>query len=321
MAEVLQFPAAPSAAKVRNSPVSRPLSPAAWQPAPTSALPPPRPLTPLARRLVKAGFADPRDLATFRATLPRRLVVTLITPCDDGHKRDFWESTIAAAQAQLPDVVLRIWTPPGDSLIPRGRNHHLHDWYFNTADDYALEIDSDIDYRPDDIVQTVQHRLPIIAGRYAIKEDNLRWCLNFLPGEPVDPATGLQRVATTGTGWFCKHRSVVGRMIAAADYWNAWRVKFTSDQFRSTRYLLYAHCVVKDAKDFPDHPEGRELSEDWSFCYLARKLGYDIWSDTKLIVWHCGATKYPRNMRRLTREEVAAGVIQQPDGSQTPMPK
>lgn len=280
----------------------------AWKPHPASVLPAPRALSPLATRLLRTGFPDPRNLAAFRATLPAHLTVTIATPCDDGHKLCYWQSLLAAAQARIPGLTLRIWTPPGDSLVPRGRNTLLHDWYSNTADDFLLTIDSDIDFRVEDILQTLAHRLPISAGRYAIKQDELRWCLNNLPGEPVDPATGLQRVATTGTGWLCYHRSVIGRMMAAADYWPHWRVKFTSDQFNATRYLLYAHCVVLDLQTWPDRPEGRELSEDWSFCYMAWTLGYDIWSDTNLNVLHCGSAMYPRAARRLTAAEAANGV-------------
>jgi hypothetical protein len=273
----------------------------------------------LKERLIAAGFPNPQDLEAFRATLPAELRVTIATPCDDGHKLCFWQSLVATAQAKIPGLQLRIWTPHGDSLVTRGRNHILHDWYFETCDDYLLFIDSDIDFRVEDVARTVMHRLPIIAGRYAIKEEPLRWCLNGIPNEPVDQATGLQRVSTTGTGWFCTHRSVIGRMIAAADMWPHWRIKFTSDQFRQTRHLIYAHAVVIDPVMFPDHPEGRELSEDWAFCYFARQLGYDIWSDTRLVVLHRGETFYPRSARRLSREEVEAGQIKQPDGTTTPI--
>jgi hypothetical protein len=286
------------------------LRPEAWKPMPEFSGKKPRPLPPLARRLMRAGFPHPQDLAAFRATLPSVITVTIATPCDDGHKLCYWQSLVAAAQARLPGITLRIWTPPGDSLVPRGRNRLLHEWYYCTVDHFLLTIDSDIDFSVDNIVRSVTPLLPIRAGLYAIKEENLRWCLNAIEGEDVCPQTRLHRVATAGTGWLCYHRSVVGAMIAAAPYWKHWRIDFLDDFNQTKRHLLYAHAVVDDPKNFDHSP--RELSEDWSFCYYARALGYDVWADHEIITLHRGECFYPRQARRMTPEEAAASLNSQP---------
>lgn len=290
-----------------------------WLPHPDYTGPKPRALPPLARRMMRSGYPHPQDIAAFRATLPRKLRVTIATPCDDGHKLCYWQSLLAAAQAKLPNAELRLRPEPGDSLIPRGRNRQLHDFYHGTADDYFHPIDSDIDFTVEDLVNTYANPTPIKAGFYAIKQEEVRWCVNTLPGEPVCPKTQLQRLGTAGTGWLCLHRSAVGRMIAAAPLWPHWRIPFTDDNTKELRHLIFAHASVLDKRNFPDHPLGRELSEDWAICYYARELGYDVWGDFRIKVWHEGSVKYPMGTRRLTREEMAAGVIRQPDGSTTPI--
>lgn len=293
------------------------LSPEQWRPHPKAQLPDPRELPDFAARFMASGFPHPQDIAAFRATLPPVLTVTIATPCDDGHRLCYWQSLIAAVQARLPNIILRLDTPRGDSLVPRGRNRQLHNWYYGTADDYLHTIDSDIDFSVDDLVRTYTNPLPVKAGLYAIKQDEHRWCMNAIPTEPLCPVTKFQRVGTAGTGWLGVHRSVAARMIAAANFWPHWKINFIDDQDRTTHHLIYAHAVVDDPKEFTHSP--RELSEDWSFCYFARQLGYDVWMDHGVATFHEGAALYPRGARRMTREEEASGMIRQPDGSRTPI--
>lgn len=233
----------------------------------------------------------PRDLQGFRAWLPNQLQVYISTPCDDGHKLCYWQSLLALANSRSQHH-FRLQAVPGDSLVSRIRNRIAHDFYFNTADDYLFTIDSDTDYTPQDVVQTVERRVPIIAGCYAIKQEELRWCLNELDGEQIDPVTKLKKIALAGTGWLCIHRSVIGRMINAAATWRKWRMDFIDDSTHARSFDLYHVGVVDDPKWFSHSP--RYLSEDWGICYLARKLGYDIWLDTECVVLHRGETFYPR---------------------------
>lgn len=248
-------------------------------------------------------FPPANDLAAFRATLPERLRISVATPVDDGHKVCYWMSLITLAVAQTPHD-FRLAVHPGDSLVTRGRDNMLHTFYWETADDYLLFIDSDIDFRNEDLLRLANHRLPIVAGRYAIKQDELRWCINIIPEEKPDPQTGLQKIATAGTGFLMFHRSVVGRMIAAADQWPHWRIRYIDDARRDVRYHLFADEVIDDPEWFTHSP--RRMSEDWAFCYFARKLGYDVWLDTNVTVFHRGECDYPRQARRMSREEEQA---------------
>lgn len=251
---------------------------------------------------------------------PYRIFVS--TPCDDGHKLCFWDSLRALERASLRGETrhsYRFHATPGDSLIPRARNNHTHHFYNHTADDFILSLDSDIDFRVEDIEMLFDSPGPIMAGRYAIKQQDLRWCLNALPGQAVDPATQRQFVATAGTGFLAVHRHVIGTLIAEADAWPHWPIRYNDDHSRAEVWDLFHAGVVRDPEWLAEFPLGRYMSEDWAFCFLARKHGFPVQVDHRCTAFHEGAIKYPLGARRLSLEEEGAGVIHQPDGSTTPI--
>jgi hypothetical protein len=263
----------------------------------------------------RAGF----DLAAFRAALPPKLKVLIVTPVDDGHKKCFWDSVRRFERTPDPAGHTYEWiTPDGDSLVTRARNNHNHTFLAGTDFDVVGTIDSDLDFRPEDIWQLVAHRLPIVAGTYYIKARDTRPCINSLPGEGVDHDTGLMRVATAGTGALFTHRSVVNDMVAAGDWWHHWLVRYIADGSLATQHHVYHHGIIDDPT-LPHTP--REMSEDWAFCYFARALGYDIYLDTRAAFFHRGEIDFPLHARRMTAEEVARGEIAQPDGTFTAVAK
>lgn len=251
----------------------------------------------------------------------------IVTPCDDGHKFCFWESlrrferALHTGQLDTPHR-FEVITMPGDSLVPRARNNLLHTFFTRTDFDFIFPLDSDLDFTPQDVIRLADlaagRDLDFLAGRYAIKEPNLRWCENGLPGETPD-ADGLLRISMAPGGIHLISRRCIAAMIAAADTWPHWRIRYTCDAAQDERWNLYFAGVVLDPEMFPDRPLGRYLSEDWGISYLARKLGFTIWCDTRTVMLHRGEIFYPLGARRLTEEETRAGLIHQPDGTTTPI--
>jgi hypothetical protein len=249
----------------------------------------------------------------------------ITTPCDDGHKLCFWDSVRAFERAYYSG---RLNTPhtfefratPGDSLVPRARNNHVKLFYSGTDFDYLFPIDSDLDFHIEDILRmadlAVTHDLDFLCGLYAIKQDELRWCINPLPDCPPDPVTGLQQIAMAPGGVHLISRRCIAAMIAADGTWPHWPIKYTDDAALDERWNLYYAGVVRDPA-FVDRPHGRYLSEDWGISYLARSLGFKIWCDSKTVMLHRGECFYPKQARRLTQAETAAGEIHQPDGTTT----
>ena len=259
-------------------------------------------------------------------TIPGRSFL-LVTPCDDGHKFCFWESVrrferaLHTGQLDTPHR-FEFLTMPGDSLVPRARNNFLHHFWHHAQFDYIFPIDSDLDFIPADILRLADlmagRDLDFLAGRYAIKEPALRWCENGLPGEVPD-ADGVIKIAMAPGGIHLLSRRMIAAMIAADETWPHWCIRYTDDGAQDERWNLYFCGVVRDREFFADRPLGRYLSEDWGISYLARKLGFTIYCDTKTVMLHRGEIFYPLGARRLTQAEVESGMVNQPDGSQTPI--
>lgn len=257
---------------------------------------------------------------------PRSFLI--VTPCDDGHKLCFWDSLRTfeklyhSGKLNTPHR-FEVITPPGDSLVPRARNNLAALAFLSTGFDAQISFDSDLDFRPEDVIafadRFASQNLDILAGLYAIKQDDLRWCINAIPGKECDPQTGMQEIAMAPGGLNITHRRVFERMIAEADNWTHWPVRYTDDHTGRELWDFYHNGVVRDPKEWPDKPLGRYLSEDWGFSYFARKLGFTIWLDTKIVFLHRGECFYPKQARRLTKEETLSGKINQPDGTQTPI--
>lgn len=252
----------------------------------------------------------------------------ITTPCDDGHKLCFWDSVRAFERqyysGKLPtNHVFEFRATGGDSLVPRARNNIAHGFYQNTDFDYLFPIDSDLDFRIADILRLADlaagNQLDFLCGLYAIKQDELRWCINTLPGELPDPQSGLQRIAMAPGGIHILSRTAVAKAISAADTWPHWKIRYTDDHTKEERWNLYFNGVVIDPVEFPDKPLGRYLSEDWGISYLMRGVGIPIWCDTRTVMLHRGECFYPKQARRLTAEETAAGEITQADGNKTPI--
>lgn len=243
---------------------------------------------------------------------PYRIFVSV--PCDDGHKLCFWESLRALERASILGQTrhkYRFHVTPGDSLIPRARNNHAHRFYTATADDFILSLDSDLDFVVENVEQLFDNPGPVMAGRYAIKQADLRWCLNSIPGQKVDPFTRREFVSTAGTGFLAVHRHVIGTLRAEAAAWQHWRVAYNDDHDKSIVHDLFHNGVVHDPEWFPGFADGRYLSEDWGFCYMARRHGFPIVVDHRVTALHSGEAKYPLSARRLTQEEADAGVAPQ----------
>ena len=246
------------------------------------------------------------------------------TPCDDGHRFCFWQSLLASVSTEAPDGVRLIFCPtPGDSWIGRIRTNIINTFYFDTFHDALVFLDSDLDFRPADLhrlIQTCMEQDGIVCGLYYKKQEELGGVFNTIMGQDIStaPNAGAQEIAAGGTGAMVIPRWVVARMIDAATTgeWNRWPVRYIEDGTMKERWHLFHDGVIDDAEAFPHSP--RLMSEDWSFCYMARKLGIKIWLEPAAVFMHEGNCLYPKQARRLTKEEVDTGQINQPDGTTTP---
>lgn len=162
------------------------------------------------------------------------------------------------------------------SVISASRNEITMRLLNQTDADYLMWIDSDIQFPPYGVWRLLIRDVDIVGGVYYHKnakadptvmrfnEEGLFTTLYEFPTDRPFEVDGI------GTGFLLIKRQVLER--------------FTPD-------------VVKDIGTpfgIGSGPTGREEGEDLSFCRRARKLGYQIWADPTIPLYHIGKIPYGR---------------------------
>jgi hypothetical protein len=211
--------------------------------------------------------------------------VFVALPCYGGIDPFFARSLVSLIHS--PPCHILLGDNIGDSLVSRARNA-LVDQFLETDATHLLFIDTDLIFSPDHVARLISHDLPVVAGLYPKKQDELAWVANTHPDCKEPDANGLQRVRYIGTGFLLIARSVFEHLRAAD--------------------LLESYHADHDPDDAPDRydwfPVGprldtaigrlRYLSEDWYFCQLCAEAGIEVMADTHVVLKHVGTAIYPR---------------------------
>lgn len=169
----------------------------------------------------------------------------------------------------------------GEGFVGRARNKATTDFLLSKEHTHLMCIDSDQVYVAAQIRQLAGHDRPIVGGFYAKKRERTAWVANRLPGEEVDPVTGLLRVLYMPSGFLLIKREVIERMVKK----RAVEPYDTDDGTNREEWEFWPIGVPKGTR--------RYLGEDWQFCRIAAKLGYNIYGDTRCIVGHYGGVVFP----------------------------
>ncbi len=154
----------------------------------------------------------------------------------------------------------------------------------------ALFIDTDVKWEIGHIKQLIERREPFISGIYSWKRPGLQWHLSLFTssgGEPVRPdENGLFHIDGTGGGFM-----YVAREVLEAMYEQQPERRHDSIGSNSP-YNWWFQGVIKDE----NWPKGRFLGEDHGFCYWAKKAGYHLKADSRVVMLHTGDADYPLEM-------------------------
>lgn len=198
-------------------------------------------------------------------------------PCYDGKAEVQAMQTIMQCLYSSQVPIGSVQYLNGDSLVTRARNKVVYNFLKKTDLPYLLFIDSDILFSPADIIRLRSNDKPICGGVYFKKK---------IPYAPVSNRTleqhgHMHKMQETGTGFLMIHREVFEKIMKEEP---EFYYKNDSDEAEGDDYYDFFRVGVVD---------GRYLSEDYYFCHLARKHGYDIWLDTSIYVRHVGKAVYP----------------------------
>jgi hypothetical protein len=235
--------------------------------------------------------------------------IMIATPCYGGLLNQGYVEAIVVLTTYAPaegfDVTLIM--NGNDSLITRSRNKLVSVFLDNPRFTHLMFIDADIVFRPEDVKRMLDFDEDVAAGMYPVK--GIDWAqvkkqlapgvseaglqaagLNFVglpyPAKEGEERDGFVTAAYAGTGFMLIKRAVFGKMIASypeTKYMVAQTFPRAAHN-SGNQYALFDCCI--------DPMTGIYLSEDFAFCQRWRKLGGQIWLDTKSQLTHIGVYKY-----------------------------
>jgi len=205
------------------------------------------------------------------------------------------EALTAAALLRLVQVFPRgsvaIELPANESLVQRARNEAVAR-FLDSDKSHLLFIDSDVIFRPEDVAKLVASGKDLIGGLYPQKwidwehvagraisstllhpvlpqdmaASGIHFNVNTIPGKMTAEA-GCLPVRALATGFLLIAREVLTTMIAKfpeREYMTDWHVTPETPNGLAKRWNLF-DCFISN---------GKYLSEDYGFCYLAAKAGF-----------------------------------------------
>ena len=173
-------------------------------------------------------------------------------------------------------------TQANSSLITQGRSRIANFFINNTDHEYLFFLDSDIGFNPEDVIKLLSYQVDIVSGAYPMKTIPIRYCIDVL--QPEQRNGDLVKIGGNGMGFVMIHRNVFLNMAQ-----NFPELKYSPPTNDSNRPVTEEE-IHNSYHYFMEHKEGQAfLSEDKSFFFRARMLGYNIWLDTSIKLLHIGS--------------------------------
>lgn len=184
-----------------------------------------------------------------------------------------------------------------DALITRARSIAVSRWLQESDGDVFLMTDADVEFNSQQaqkIVNLAREKRSIASAAYPVRNgDHIASRLlenksDFRFGPRMQPV----EIKYAATGFIAVHRDVCDKMIQDLKLCHFKREEFY--------WPLFGEMIVYD-QSLDVH---EQLSEDWSFCERARRLGFQVWLDPSVIINHIGEYKYNiYNMNNVILEE------------------
>lgn len=240
------------------------------------------------------------------------------TPCYGGMITDqYFLSMFKMSQVLMKyGVSFRVTTLRNESLISRARNTLTAMFLEDESCTHLMFIDADIEFEPDSIIRLIAMDKDIIAGAYPKKtidwnsvkravergdEDienyTADYALNFKFYKSEDGSkrikthAGAVEVLDASTGFFLIKREVIERMVEEYP-----ELYYKNDSAIDPKYNKYCYALWDTMID-PD--DLRYLSEDYTFCRRAQRMGIEVWLDPNTNLNHVGSYTFQGNINKV----------------------
>lgn len=187
--------------------------------------------------------------------------------------------------------------------------------------DRILFVDEDLVWSHEHVVSVLSHDVPIVGGRYCVKQGGEpKWLYRPLVNTPLEEgglieceylATGFMSISwealrTIADNFPDRHftrREDSEELIAPRFEW--FPQEIVGDGSPGSRLerveeilewadgdAVTAVRAIRDAVERP-HAPGTLMGEDYNFCRLAREAGLSVFVDHALLLPHIGEASYP----------------------------
>ena len=203
-----------------------------------------------------------------------------------------------------------------ESLITRARNIMVGKFLSDSSFTHLLFIDADIQFSVRSVIRLIEVDKDVCFGVYPAKSfhfdeiehvinavedtsDLQALCLNYMLSYDldadnnitIDPEKKLIKVKYGTTGFMLIKKEVLEHMVKSypdLQYYNENTCK--AHNIHGDKLFLLFDCIKDpETKDY--------LSEDFSFSYLWRKLGGEIWADMESKLSHWGNYQFQGNLQ------------------------
>lgn len=172
-------------------------------------------------------------------------------------------------------------TLANSSLITQARSKIANFFINNTEHEYLFFLDSDIGFDPNDVIKLMNHNMDIVSAAYPMKIIPSRYCVNIK--QPENRKGDLIEIEGNGMGFVMIKRKVFldiarqypGLKYIPSDYHSD--TPHTEAEFKNSYHFFAEHRT-----------QNGFMSEDHSFFYRAKQVGYNIWLDPTIKLNHTG---------------------------------
>jgi len=234
-------------------------------------------------------------------------------PCHDGYVTSQWSVSVIALMGALQDIGIQgkiKFAHNGGICLAR---NELTFEFMDDHSDCLFFLDADVCFEVDAFLRVLTSPADIAVGVYPCKSLDLAKIRALAPdqhtasamtyplnishnqrnggGEPVK-IRNLIQVDQAATGFMRIKRNVIGKI--ENDNPN---LLYFNDLNRA-QYNLFSNTMEFDDQD---RQRMMLIGEDYSFCRLAKKSGFDVYADLKVELGHCGQYEYRGNLGKSLR--------------------
>lgn len=156
-------------------------------------------------------------------------------------------------------------------------------WFDKTKADHILQVDADMAFEPQLILDMLAFDKPVVGALYPQKNLPIRFVAKLHDNRP-SPVNGHLQVQGVGGGVLLIRRDCIEGLIEAGAVKSDERIAFHAAGSTLSRLGVTRMIRVFDKIETERGP----LSEDYSFCHRYTDIGGEIWANISHPITHVG---------------------------------